>query len=35
MTRIGEHEIHEAVLSCTQARRHLLNLMSVAKPTVH
>lgn len=35
MTRIGEHEINEAVLSCTRARRQMLDLMSVAKPTVH
>ena len=35
LTRIGAHEIHEAVLSCTRARRQMLELMSVAKPTVH
>lgn len=35
LTRIGEHEIHEAVLSCTRARRQMLQLMSVTKPTVH
>lgn len=35
LTRISEHEIHEAVLSCNRARRQMLELMSVAKPTVH
>jgi hypothetical protein len=35
LTRIAEHEVHEAVLSCTRARRQMLELMTVAKPTVH
>ena len=35
LTRIAEHEIHEALLSCTRARRQMLELMPVAKPTVH
>jgi hypothetical protein len=35
LTRIGEHEIHEAVLSCTRARRQMLQLMSVTRPTAH
>lgn len=35
LTRISEHEIHEAVLSCARARRQILDLMSVAKPTIH
>ena len=25
LTKVGEREIHEAVLSCTRARRQLLN----------
>jgi hypothetical protein len=35
LSRIAEHELHETVLSCTRARRQMLQLMSVAKPTVH
>jgi hypothetical protein len=35
LTRIMETEIHEAVLSCTRARRQLLEGTLTAKPTVH
>jgi hypothetical protein len=35
LTRVAEHEIHEAVLSCTRARRQMLEMMSVPKPTIH
>src|ERR1700740_3621887 len=32
LTRISEREIHEAVLSCTRARRQTLRWMPTAKP---
>jgi hypothetical protein len=35
MTRITEHEMNEAVLSCTRARRQVLDARPVAKPTMH
>jgi len=35
MTRITEHEMHEAVLSCTRARRQVLDARPVSKPTMH
>lgn len=35
LTRIMESEIHEAVLSCTRARRQMLEGIVTAKPTVH
>jgi hypothetical protein len=35
LTRIMETEIHEAVLSCTRARRQMLEGIVTAKPTVH
>ena len=35
LTRAGEREIHEVVLSCTRARRQLLSAMPTAKPPVH
>jgi hypothetical protein len=35
LTRISEREIHEAVLSCTRARRQTLRSMPTAKPTLH
>lgn len=35
LTRIMETEIHEAVLSCTRARRQMLEGILTAKPTVH
>lgn len=35
MTRITEHEMHEAVLSCTRARRQLLDARPATKPTLH
>jgi hypothetical protein len=35
LTKVGEREIHEAVLSCTHARRQLLNSVPTAKPTLH
>lgn len=35
LTRIMEIEINEAILSCTRARRHLLDSQPVFDPTVH
>lgn len=35
LTRIMELEIHEAVLSCARARKHLLASLPTQKPTVH
>lgn len=32
MTKIGENEIHEAVLSCTRARHHALSLPPATRP---
>jgi hypothetical protein len=34
-TRIAEHEIHELVLSCTRARRQMLEMMPAGKPVLH
>ena len=34
-TKVGEREIHEAVLSCTRARRQFLNSVPITKPTRH
>jgi hypothetical protein len=35
LTKVGEREIHEVVLSCTHARRQLLNSVPTTKPTRH
>jgi hypothetical protein len=35
MTRIMESEIHEAVLSCTRARRQIIEGVLTEKPTIH
>jgi hypothetical protein len=35
LTRIMEIEIHEAVLSCTRARRQMLDTILTPKPTIH
>lgn len=35
LTRIMETEIHEAVLSCTRARRQMLEGIRTEKPTIH
>lgn len=35
LTRIAEHEIHEAVLSCARARRQLMAGVTVPNPTLH
>jgi hypothetical protein len=35
LTKVGEREIHEVVLSCTRARRQLLNSVPITKPTRH
>jgi hypothetical protein len=35
LTKVGEHEIHEVVLSCTRARRQFLNSVPTTKPTRH
>jgi hypothetical protein len=35
LTKVGEREIHEVVLSCTRARRQLLNSVRTTKPTRH
>ena len=35
LTKIAEHEMHEAVLSCTRARRQLLESLPTTKRTLH
>jgi hypothetical protein len=35
LTRIAEHEIHEAVLSCTRARRQMMQALPTTKPVLH
>ena len=35
LTRIAEHEIHEAVLSCTRARRQMLASLPTRRPVLH
>ena len=35
LTRIAEHEIHEAVLSCTRARRQMLASLPARGPVLH
>jgi hypothetical protein len=35
LTRIAEHEMHEAVLSCTRARRQMMQSLPTSKPTSH
>jgi len=35
LTKVGEHEIHEVVLSCTRARRQLLSSVPTTKPSRH
>jgi hypothetical protein len=35
LTKIGEHEMHEAVLACTRARRQMLRQSSASKPVLH
>jgi len=35
LTKAGEREIHEAVLSCARARRQAFRSMLTAKPTLH
>ena len=35
LTKIVEREIHEAVLSCTRARRQFLNSVQSKKPPLH
>jgi hypothetical protein len=35
LTKVGEREIHEVVLSCTRARRQLLSSTPTTKPTMH
>ena len=35
LTRIAEHEIHEAVLSCTRARRQMLAAWPARRPVLH
>jgi hypothetical protein len=35
LTKVGERKIHEVVLSCTRARRQLLNSVATTKPTLH
>jgi hypothetical protein len=34
-TRIMEHEMHELVLSCTRARRQMLETLPAGKPVMH
>ena len=35
LTRIAEHERHEAVLSCTRARRQMLAALPASRPVLH
>ena len=35
LTRIAEHEMHEAVLSCTRARRQMMQALATTKPVLH
>jgi len=35
LTRISEHEMHEAVLSCTRARRQMLAALPARRPVLH
>jgi hypothetical protein len=35
LTKVSEREIHEVVLSCTRARRQLLNSLPTTRPTHH
>ena len=35
LTMVGEHEMHEAVLACTRARRKLLRQLRASKPVLH
>jgi len=35
MTKIGEFEMHKAVLSCTRARRHALSQSPATRPPLH
>jgi hypothetical protein len=35
LTKVGEREIQEVVLSCTRTRRQLLNSVPTTKPTRH
>ena len=35
LTRIAEHEMHEAVLSCTRARRQMLAALPARRPVFH
>jgi hypothetical protein len=35
LTRIAEHEMHEAVLSCTRARRQMMQALPATKPILH
>lgn len=35
LTRIAEHEMHEAVLSCTRARRQMMRALPTIRPTLH
>jgi hypothetical protein len=35
LTKVGEREIHDLVLSCTRARRQLLSSTPTTKPTMH
>jgi hypothetical protein len=35
LTKVGEHEIQDVVLSCTRARRELLSSVPTTKLTLH
>ena len=35
LTRIAEHEMHEALLSCTRARRQMLASLPARRPVLH
>jgi hypothetical protein len=34
-TRVAEHEMHEAVLSCTRARRQMMKALPRTRPVLH
>ena len=35
LTRVAEHEMHEAVLSCTRARRQIMKALPRTRPVLH
>jgi hypothetical protein len=35
LSKKSEHELHEAVIACTRARRQMIAQLRTPKPTVH